>query len=79
MEEIFKKADTSEGINDDGEHLQNLRYAENVALFNKETKQTEKHSNNLNSKSLKLGLKTHMDNTKYMTKLQRQDNEQKKN
>ena len=38
-EEVFKKADISEGINVDGENLTNLRFADDVALF-KEKKQT---------------------------------------
>ena len=41
MEEIFKKADTSEGINLYEEHLTNLTFADGVALFKEETKQTE--------------------------------------
>ena len=34
MEEVFKKADISEGINVEGETLTNLRFADDVALFN---------------------------------------------
>ena len=56
MEEVFKKADISEGVNVDGESLSNLRFADDVALFNETTKQMEKHLNNLNSESLKVGL-----------------------
>ena len=67
MEEVFKKADISEGVNVDGENLTNLRFADNVALFNETTKQMEKHLNSLNSKSLKVGLKIHRGKTKYMT------------
>ena len=44
-----------------------LRFADDVALFNETTKQMEKHLNNLNSKSLKVGLKIHKGKTKYMT------------
>ena len=66
-EEVFKKADISEGVNVDGENLTNLRFADDVALFNKTTKQMEKHLNNLNSESLKVGLKIHKGKTKYMT------------
>ena len=54
MEEVFKKADISEGVNVDGENLTNLRFADDVALFNETTKQMEKHLNNLNSESLKV-------------------------
>ena len=44
MEEVFKKADISEGINVDGEKLTNLRSADNAALFNEKTKQMEKNT-----------------------------------
>ena len=57
MEEVFKKAEISEGVNVDGENLSNLRFADDVALLNETTKQMEKHLNNLNSESLKVGLK----------------------
>ena len=67
MEEVFKKADISEGVNVDGENLTNLRFVDDVALFNETTKQMEKHLNNLNSESLKVGLKIHKGKTKYMT------------
>ena len=56
MEEVFKKADISEGVNVDGENFTNLRLADDVAHFNK-TIQMEKHLNNLNSESLKVGFK----------------------
>ena len=46
-----------EGVNVDGENLSNLRFADDVALLNETTKQMEKHLNNLNSESLKVGLK----------------------
>ena len=42
MEEVFKKADISEGVNVDGEYHINLRFADDVALFNETTKQMEK-------------------------------------
>ena len=67
MEEVFKKAEISEGVNVDGENLSNLRFADDVALLNETTKQMEKHLNNLNSESLKVGLKIHEGKTKYMT------------
>ena len=68
MEEVFKKAEISEGVNVDGENLNNLRFADDVALLNETTKQMEKHLNNLNSESLKVGLKIHKGKTKYMTR-----------
>ena len=67
MEEVFKKPDISEGVNVDGGNLTNLRFADDVALFNETTKQMEKHLNNLKSESLKAGLKMHKGKTKYMT------------
>ena len=48
MEEVFKKAHISEGINVTGENLTNLRFADDVALLKKKPKRTEKHSNSLN-------------------------------
>ena len=66
MAEVFKK-DISEGVNVDGENLTNLRFADDVALFNETAKQMEKHLNNLSSESLKVGLKIHKGKTKYMT------------
>ena len=39
MEEVFKKADISERIHVDGENLTNLRFADDVALFDEKTKQ----------------------------------------
>ena len=42
MEEVFKKAEISEGVNVDGENLSNLRFADDVALLNETTKQMEK-------------------------------------
>ena len=67
MEEVFKKADISEGVNVDGETLTNLRLADDVALFNETTKQMEKHLNSRNSESLKVGLKIHKGKTTYLT------------
>ena len=66
-EEVFKKADISEGADVDGGNLTNLRFADDVALFNETTKQMEKCLNRLNSESLKVGLKIHKGKPKYMT------------
>ena len=68
MEEVFKKAEISEGVSVDGENLSNLRFADDRALLNEKTKQMEKHLNNLNSESLKVGLKIHKGKTKYYDK-----------
>ena len=59
--------DIGQRVNVDGENLTNLRFADDVALFNETTKQMENHLNNLNSESLKVGLKIHKGKTKYMT------------
>ena len=67
MKEVCKKADTSEEVNVNGENLTNVRFADDVGLFNEITKQMEKHLNSLNSESLKVGLKIHKGKTKYMT------------
>ena len=50
IEEIFKKAYLDKGINIDGERLQNLRFADDVALVTRTTKEMEEHLNNLNTK-----------------------------
>ena len=63
MEEVFKKAEISEGVNVDGENLSNLKFADDVALLNETTEQMEKHLNNLNSESLNVGLKIHKGKT----------------
>ena len=38
IEEVLKKTDISEEINVDGENLTNLRFSDDVALFNEKTK-----------------------------------------
>ena len=63
IEEIFKKAELDKGINIDGERLQNLRFADDVALVTKTTKEMEEH---LNTESKKCGLKIHKGKTKFM-------------
>ena len=42
MEEVFQKADISEGVNVDGENLTNLRFTDDIAIFNETTRQMEK-------------------------------------
>ena len=54
IEEIFKKADLDKGINRDGERLQNLGFADDVALVTKTTKEMEEHLNKLNTESKKI-------------------------
>ena len=67
MGEVFKKADISKGANVDEENITNLRFADDIALFNGNTKQMEKHLNSMNSESLKVGLRIHKGKAKYMT------------
>ena len=67
IEEIFKKADLDKGINIDGERLQNLRFADDVALVTKTTKEMEEHLNKLNTESKKCGLKIYKGKTKFRT------------
>ena len=67
IEEIFKKSDLDKGINIDAERLQNLRFADDVALVTKTTKEMEEHQNKLNTESKKCGLKIHRGKTKFMT------------
>ena len=43
MEEVFKKAEISEGINVDEENLTNFTFVYDVALVNEKTKQMKKH------------------------------------
>ena len=69
IEEIFKKGDLDKGINIEGERLQNLRFADDVALVTKTTKEMEEHLNKLNTGSKKCGLKIHKGKTKFMKKL----------
>ena len=66
MEEVCKKADISEGVNVNGENLTNLRFTNDVALFNEITKQMEKHLSSLSSESLKVGLEIHKGKTNDM-------------
>ena len=54
IEEIFKTADLNKGTNIDGERLQNLRFADDVALVTKTTKEMEEHLNKLNTESKKM-------------------------
>ena len=42
MEEVFKKADNSQEINVDGENLTNLRFVDDVDLFNEKNETNEK-------------------------------------
>ena len=55
----------SKGFDVDGEHLTNVSFADDVALFHKNAKQMERHFSNLNLESLKVGVKMRKGKTKY--------------
>ena len=44
MEEVFKEAEISEGVNADGENLSNLRFADDVALLKRNNKNRWKNT-----------------------------------
>ena len=72
---MFKNAQIEEkGINIDGEKLTNLRFADDVALTTEDVKDMEHQLNNVNEKSLKIGLKIHKGITKFMTNIDTTDN-----
>ena len=64
---IIKKTDLDKGINIDAERLQNLIFADYVALVTKTTKEMQEHLNKLNTESKKCGLKIHKGKKKFMT------------
>ena len=73
IEEIFKKAELSSGIEIDGETLTDLRFADDVALLTKTPQQMESQMNTLNNISKTVGLKMHKGKTKYMLNYPNQD------
>ena len=68
MEEVFKKADISQGINVDGEKLTNLKFADNVALFN-EKKKTQKNKKQTNKQTKTKTTKKQKTNGKHLNSL----------
>ena len=64
MEEVFKKADMSEGVNVDVENLTNLRFADDDALFNDKNKTNGKTLKQSELRKSEIRLKG---KTKYMT------------
>ncbi|GFS15512.1 retrovirus-related Pol polyprotein from type-1 retrotransposable element R2 [Elysia marginata] len=52
IEMIFRKAELKHGLNIDGETLNNLIFADDVALVTEDTKSMEEQLNNLNNISL---------------------------
>ena len=65
---MFKNAQLEEkGINIDGEKLSNLRFADDVALTTEDVTDMEHQLITVNEESLKIGLKIHRGQTKFMT------------
>ena len=59
IEDIFRKAELTDGIDMDGETLTDLRFADDVALLTKTPQQMESQMNTLNNISKTVGLKMH--------------------
>ena len=57
IEDIFRKAELTDGIDMDGETLTDLRFAADVALLTKTPQQMESQMNTLNNISKTVGLK----------------------
>ena len=70
---VMEVVDTSEGINVYGENLTNLSFADDVALFNKKSKQMEKHLNILNLEKYESWPKIHKGKTKYTANYENSD------
>ncbi len=65
MEEIFKKLECDDmGLKIDGEYLNNLRFADDIALLSNSGEDLEKMISDLHRESLKVSLKTNMKKTK---------------
>ena len=67
IEELFKKSRPRQGNKHRQRNITNLRFAEDVALVTKTTKEVEEHLNKLNTESKKCGLKIHKGKKKFMT------------
>ncbi|XP_069980131.1 uncharacterized protein [Penaeus vannamei] len=65
FEEIFKIEWNRKGIKIGDEYLNNLRFADDIALFNESTNEIQKLINDLNRENLKFGL-DEKDKTKVM-------------
>ena len=55
------------GINIEGEHLNDLRFADDVALCMKNEEEMEQQLNKINRQSKEIGLKIHKGKTQFMT------------
>ena len=73
IEDIFRKAELTDGIDMDGETLTDLRFADDVALLTKTPQQMESQMNTLNNISKTVGLKMHKGKTKFMVNYPNQD------
>ena len=67
LEDIFRSLEwDSKGININGEHLNNLRFADDIVLFSDSGEDLQKMMEELNTESLKVGLKMNRKKTKVM-------------
>ena len=73
MEEVFRSSNLQDVIIIDREKLKDLRFTDDVALCTEDTTQRERNLNILNNESQKVGLKTRIENTKYMTNYKTDD------
>ena len=73
IEDIFRKAELTDGIDMDGETLTDLRFADDVALLTKTPQQMESQMNTLNNISKTVGRKMHKGKTKLMINYSNQD------
>ena len=67
LEQIFRKLEwDSKGININGEHINHLRFADDIVLISSNGAELEEMLNQLNEQSCKLGMKMNMKKTKVM-------------
>src|SRR5277367_5522719 len=67
LEQIFRKLEwDSKGISINGEHLNHLRFADDIVLISNNGDEIEEMLNQLNKESCKLGMKMNMKKTKIM-------------
>ena len=69
LEEIFRCCNfpPEAGINIDGERLLNLRFADDITIFEDNSTSLQEIMNELNEKGLKVGLKINIEKTKVLT------------
>ena len=67
LEDIFRNLDwDNKGININGEHLNNLRFADDIVLFSETGEELQQMMEDINRESLKVGLKMNRKKTKIM-------------